>query len=831
MLPPSLLSLVLCVLDAKAAAAAEGLGGYVASGIGATVLPTKTSNLSTITSIASTGTGAAYASKCNAILQDWSSSSFSWQWAEGMNVTSTFSSALTMTTEAQGSIKVTSTTTLCDGYARVIGHTSYSSGNTGLTTEAWTNTITSLQPNLAYPTATPCSIQPDDCRNLSSAFDAYVSQQGQVTIPPPLCNVSTGPAPTYSTGANNQTCDNCLILAHTARLLYWPITTAPGDLCKHRGSTITPSPTGSAPNVFVTDGMTITSPSVAISFAQMSRADGCGTTIGHTIIPVKPEEVTSVRGFRALFDHKQFNFADLNYHCVSTNSTNYTIADGAGNDCYQAVPADAYFGGLNNAAVLDQYVFRTMSKWQSTIYNNYQPQILVPNTMTKSISSIWGTSCIIHPDGVWDPPIALTPESVLDLPSWGPAANTEEHPVQTTPPSPAFPYGPYSPPQATAYPDEPGVSHGEHFTALPESTGSASGDGGGSSGGVQGSGNGAGSGSGGSTAGQGSGNGQQDGSAGSGTGHASGGGQDSGSHGDGNGIAGGIAGPGTGPGSGSSGSIAGQGSGSQQSGSGASDAGQGSGNAQSSGSNGGENGNGNGDGNGNGNGNGNDGGSNGGNAGSNGEDGSNGAAGNHYVVNAVTYSILSSTDSAMVLADGGTTVTVSQGGPAATIASQEVSAAPSDAPFGGLVIGSGSSASTITPVGPGNGGSSGRSTTKVIIGTRTLTASRLSNGAWIVPDSSTTMTVSPGGSAMAIDTATLSAASSGLVRADGSDVSNNGASSAQASRTSGGVQQGSTRSSQSAASATQNSSAVSRVTTAMGGVMGICLVLGGIFAA
>lgn len=757
-LPSSLLGLVLCVLDAKPAGAVEArdLGGYVASGMGVTVSPTRTSNLSTITSIASTGTGSAYASKCNAALQAWSSSSFSWQWVEGTNVTSTFSSAFTQTTEAQGSIKVTSTTTLCDGYARVIGHTSYSSGHVGVTTEAWTNTYTTLEPNYDYPTATPCSIRPDDCQALSNSFDALVSKEGSVTIPVPFCNVSTAPAPTYSTGANNQTCDNCLIMAHTARLMYWPVTTAPGDLCKHRGSTITPSPTGSAPDVFVTNGITITSPSVAISFAQMSRADGCGSTVGHTIIPVKPEEVTSVRGYRALFDHRQFNFADLNYHCVSTNSTNYTLADGAGNDCYQEVPAAAYFGGLNNAAVLDQYVFRTMSKWQSTIYNNYQPQILVPNTMTKAISSIWGTSCIIHPDGVWDPPIALTPQAAIELPSYGPGETTADHPAMTTPPAPAYAYGPYSPAQVTAYPDEPGVSHGEHFTALPENNAGASGAGGGASGGVQGPGDG-----------------PQSGSGGGGSGNA------------------GIAGPGDGP-------QATSGSGGNGNGNGG---GNGSGNAAGS----------------------NDGSDDGGNG------GSDGAAGSHFVNNGVTFSVISTTNGAMVLCNAGTTVTVSQGGPAATIASQVVSAAPSGARSGDIVVGTGSTASTIAPSGTGSNEAPGQSTTKVIIGTKTLTASRLANGAWVVPDSSTTMTVSPGGAAMAVDTATLSAASTGLVRADGSAASG-GASSAGASRTSGGAQQGGSGSTQSTASATQDSSSAASRLSTMGGVMGLFLGIAGIFA-
>ncbi|OQN98400.1 hypothetical protein B0A48_15668 [Cryoendolithus antarcticus] len=249
--------------------------------------------------------------------------------------------------------------------------------------------------------------------------------------------------------------------------MYWPVTTveSSGDLCNKTAATITPTPT--APKSFVTDGITITSPSVAISFGHMSRADQCGRTINATIVPVNPSEVTSVRGFRALFTHHRFNFADLNYHCFSTNSTNYTIADGAGDDCYQQVPAAAYFGGLNNAVVYDQYVFRTLSQYQSTIWGDYQPQILPPQTMTSAIRRIWGDDCVIHPDGAWDPPIALTAQDSLALPSWGPGATTTSSGIaESTPASPAFPYAPQGA-QETGIRGVSRTGSAQHFTAEP----------------------------------------------------------------------------------------------------------------------------------------------------------------------------------------------------------------------------------------------------------------------------------------------------------------------------------------------------------------------------
>ena len=334
----------------------------------------------------------------------------------------------------------------------------------------------------------------------------------------------------------------------------------------------------------------------------------------------------------------------------------------------------------------------------------------------------------LNADNRQDPPIALTAESVLDLPSYGPGATTEDHPSQTTILYPAFPYAPYSPAQVTAYPDEPGVSHGEHFTALPENEGHASGGGGPAPAGTQASGDGG-----------------QFAAGGSKGGYT------------------GVAGPGNGPQSSAAPTSTAMGDG-----------------------------------------------------------GSGSARGDGYVLNGVTCSILSAGDGKTILVNSDKIVTVSQGGPAATLVSQIISAAPSDASTGGLVVGSGSSVSTIQPVHASQA-SSGPTTTKVIIGTKTITCSQLANGAWVVPDTSTTGTLSLGGSTMGVDTVTLSAASTGLVRVDGSQGSSGaseGSGSASGLQSTGSVQQqGATGGSQSsAASAAQNTSAAARIGTVEGWV-------------
>lgn len=488
-LPPSLLALVFCLLESRPVVANPAplptpqhgnIAGYIASGLGV-----NNGSSSHTPSLASTGTGIEYASKCQDALKIWSSASFSYEWSSAIVTTYTFSSAITETLREPGTTEVSSIITLCDGHPRVVGHTSTSRGSKYTKTDAWTNTVTESDRNTAFPTPPPCSIQPEDCKALSSSYDVSLSsaleKEGFATGAGPLCTVTPSSSYSYSMDKGN-TCDNCMIHASTARVMFWPVTTASGgDLCNKTASTITSSPTG-PPRSFVTEGITITSPTVAVSLGYVSRVDGCGTTVNHTIIPVRPEEVTSVRGYRVFFEHHRFDFADLNYFCMDTGTTNATLDDNVPQDsCYQQVPADAYFGGLNNAVVLAQAPFRNLTKEQMTIWNDYQPQLLPPQTMTDAINKLWGDNCIIHPDGVWDPPIALTEEASLKGPSYGPGTTTEDSQPESTPASPINEYGPVSPKQTSGIKlpsDDPGSEDDpperQHFTALPETTGAAS---------------------------------------------------------------------------------------------------------------------------------------------------------------------------------------------------------------------------------------------------------------------------------------------------------------------------------------------------------------------
>jgi len=758
-LPHSLIALVVCLLETGALAQSGSsssrkahFGDYVASGVGLSNKPTSTSTSKTTTQSAAplppltTGTGQEYASSCASALETWSSSSFDWQWKNAQITTSTFSSGFTEELQLPGTTKVTSLLTLCDGHPRVVGYTSVSTPGLSTSTVAWTNTITETNPNFAYPTPPPCSIQPDDCKTLSSSYNVWLSSQlkkyGMATGAGPLCTVTPSSSYSYSTNTRGQTCDNCLIAASTARVMFWPVTTASGgNLCNNTASTITASPTG-PPNSFVTEGITITSPTVAVSLGFMSRVDGCGTTINHTIIPVHPDQVSSVRGYRALFSHHRFNFADLNYWCGDTNTTNATIAEGQGDSCYQQVPAAAYFGGLNNAVVYAQAPFRNMSKADMTIWDDYQPQLLPPQTMTEAIASLWGDNCYIHPDGVWDPPIALTPEASLIVPT---LPSTESGGPESTPASPLNSYG-AQPPRQTGIvvpvpPPNDGPNSGkQHFTALPE-TGGYGGDSGSGSGGD------------GSSSGQNGGSGEN-----GGDGNTSGGSGGSGSNGGSNGDSGSGNNGGSQGGSSSGGSNGNSGSGSN-----------GGSNEQSgSGNNGGSNGNP----------------SPGNNGGSNENSGSDNGSGQsgtgqsnqggvvtqvnvHTTVMTVGNKIVQCTqdsNGAWIIPDITTTYIASAGGSAVEFEGATLTAGPS-----GLV-------------------NLDEERTVLTIGNRVMTGSKDAHGAWVIADASSTHTVSQGGSAVVVDGVAVTTASDGLVKADASETSDGNASDGSAKSSGTGTQ-------------------------------------------
>ncbi|KAF2726168.1 hypothetical protein K431DRAFT_290027 [Polychaeton citri CBS 116435] len=420
------------------------------------------------------GRGISYAKSCEAELLAYSTLSLSYFLSEASTSTWFYTGIETIRSNLPGTTAPVRVVTLCDGYPRVVGHPYRTEGSLTTTTETWTNTNPTIVAS-RYPGPSPaCSIGPRDCALLSSSYESQLSRyltSSQADVPSPTAPPCTTPTPniTYSTDSHGNTCDQCMIVGHSIRLLYWPVTTVvdSGNLCGKPAETITPENTRTAPRTFVTDGFTITSPSIGVSISGLSRADGCGHTIKETIIPVPPSEVTSVRGARALFSHWHFNVTDLNYKCLDDPDKIFVTDEGR-DDCYQEVPAEAYWNGHALWAGLGG---RQGSN--ATIWDNYQPQVLPPMTLTDEIKSIWGNGCFFNPNGVWDPPRALQEEGSAALPTL-----TGGYGSQYTSPTPGStgptqPYETDNPSTATALPDNdsdlPQTSHNPSATSWPES--------------------------------------------------------------------------------------------------------------------------------------------------------------------------------------------------------------------------------------------------------------------------------------------------------------------------------------------------------------------------
>lgn len=357
-----------------------------------------------------TGAGDVYASSCQSALWAWKQSSE--QYGESHLVNSIYTTPSYV--PAGPHVTATDIIKLCDGYNRAVGDASYVS-STSQTVGNQTITAKVLGP---YPTPMPCSIGTSDCANLYSSYSIAASSLLGVNT-----TVSAPPCATNGSNSIPFSSTQCSyggvvgVRGSSVQLLYWPVRTISDSdyFCKSYSysdrmqspMTLPGTPTGSGPNTFVTGSLTITSPTIALSYSGLSRIDGCGPTLDHTIITMKPEELSSVRGARSLFDIFPFNFGDLNWMCQEpVNSSSYTVQDVQGVNCYQNVPANAYWSA---AQVFDDSFYASTSQVkQWTIINNYQPYILPAQSVwSETLQSIWGSTAVWYIDGVWDPPIAL----------------------------------------------------------------------------------------------------------------------------------------------------------------------------------------------------------------------------------------------------------------------------------------------------------------------------------------------------------------------------------------------------------------------------------------
>ncbi|KAM3421566.1 hypothetical protein BST61_g1953 [Cercospora zeina] len=448
--------------------------------------------------------GFAAASSCQADLFSWLNASRIYlsqhaaetsYHSEFSEITWTFTSPATMA-NLGGAVMAASLTTLCDGNPRAIGSGLYLSSST-IAGKYYTQTITHLSG--PYPTPAPCTIGAAECTELHDWFDTaklkvlYTNQ----TLYEPPCPTSgtaipTGKAwcqPPYLEGYGdfmNQ------VMAEHAQLLYWPVQVkeptddtlfcykAHEDGVKRTAETIPGTRTGDGPNTIVTDGVTITSPMVAMVYTSVHRADGCGPTIAKTIRTMQPDHLSSIRrDSEGGAPRYPFDYNDLNWMCDAGNGTytmQYVQQDG---NCYQNVPAAAYFHGPqkwmqylpNTAAVKGTIV----DSW--TILNDYEPYIIEEEVFTQELHDLYGTNAGWIQFGIWDPPVALIQQTAAakpTLPNARPATpaatTTRKNDPAPTPATPAQPVGTQLRETGSAVPDaisRPSTGENEDIASTP----------------------------------------------------------------------------------------------------------------------------------------------------------------------------------------------------------------------------------------------------------------------------------------------------------------------------------------------------------------------------
>lgn len=413
------------------------------------------------------GSGAAYATACAKLHNEYNAAESSWD---------AIHNSLDITTRPLGGqsfARVTyyeNATTLCDGHPRV----TYSPAKS--LSEVW-ETLTA--PITGYTTVTQtygrvfssptpvCSINPKDCDGLWSDYSKSVAAAATITsappIPTPFCANQSAIAAYSSATADLYGCGACTIYGFGVELVYFPPKNTSRDFCattptatltsygpgavitayagKSFGANSSALATTNGPRTAVVGGHTFTTGTAYISISTVYAVDRCSSTFGpvvtDAILAMPPESVLSLR------------YSQDKYQRLQTTDTikGYPV-DYA--DFQQPIPYSAWIGqNICNYPGDDVNC--------GVIYeNDFKPQLAIPPEIT-SLSPDF-KNCQLWYNGLWDPPLALTEVDSAAGPTL-PGGHQSPQSTATAQPSQA-PALPPSPP--TAVPN-----------ALPSSAGHA----------------------------------------------------------------------------------------------------------------------------------------------------------------------------------------------------------------------------------------------------------------------------------------------------------------------------------------------------------------------
>ncbi|KAK3630072.1 hypothetical protein LTR56_002641 [Elasticomyces elasticus] len=244
---------------------------------------------------------------------------------------------------------------------------------------------------------------PTETVTIHPATTSVFSEQSNYpwSVPTPTCSPSYWLSACSYSGQG----DRCTITGGSVQLLFWPAKATATANGTFANATASPTITGMV--TATARGITMTSPSVYISFETVYAVNNLGETIGKPrtadIMAFNPEEISSVQGGDRRSATDQYGSEYLSYW--GDSPFNYA-------DITWPVPATAY---------LQQPRCFLMSQDGSDtggcpiILDDYNPVLVVPAAV-RGLDPAWA-SCALDWEGLYDPPSALQPASSADGPS------------------------------------------------------------------------------------------------------------------------------------------------------------------------------------------------------------------------------------------------------------------------------------------------------------------------------------------------------------------------------------------------------------------------------
>ncbi|KAI7622500.1 hypothetical protein KC343_g2724 [Hortaea werneckii] len=300
-----------------------------------------------------------------------------------------------------------------------------------------TTAVTVKQAYAVNGTASAYTTIPAETKTFTTRVD-YLS--APYTEPRPTCSPSTTTQCIFS-----KDCSKCTISGGTVQLLYFPVsrTSSPasasssvsassGKILGNAGWNGTASATGNPGSVMTSaptkpetamyENITLTSPSVYISFHTAYANNECGSQVGKrypgAILPLNPDELSSVYGlYGTLYSTLSDPLFPVPVTSAYLKAASFNLAD-----LNWPVPVSAY---------QNQPKFKLGGEIFSVVFDDYRPVLAVPPQI-REMDPAWKT-CELDWEGLYDPPKALQPASTMA----GVTTPTGGEIEQTDPPSPS----------------------------------------------------------------------------------------------------------------------------------------------------------------------------------------------------------------------------------------------------------------------------------------------------------------------------------------------------------------------------------------------------------